>query len=234
MSAGTLYGIGVGPGDPELITLKAARRITACGVVASLSTNGQPGLARRIAAAHIGAHQHELALPMPMQATVERRAQAYDDAVATLVPYLDRGDDVAVLCEGDPLLYGSFIAIMKRLSLRYRCEVIPGISSIMAGAAAGLVPLAEAQSTFTIVPATLDAPRLNDVIASADGVAILKLGRHAQKVRNLLAACGRLDTALYVERIGQSEGRCQAFADVAPADVPYFALVLSPAPGAPA
>lgn len=223
---GTLYGIGTGPGDPELLTLKAARLIAACRVVAYPQADGKPSLSRRIAAAHLAADVNEHPFALPMSPDGQAAQKVYDALAAQLAEDLRAGRNVAVLCEGDPLFYGSFAEVMHRLAGRFPVEVVPGVTSPQAAAAA--LPLAPVQrnQSYTVLPAPLPDEALAAKLAQTDAAAILKLGRHFARVRTLLNRLGLTPHAHYCERIGQPEQRLAPLADTPQDRAPYFALIL--------
>lgn len=224
--SGTLCGVGVGPGDPELVTLKAARLIGAAEVLAwPAQAGGGHGLARRIVSDLVRPAVREIAIDMPMQVERGPAQAAYDRAAAEIAAELDGGRDVVFLCEGDPFFYGSFMYLFARLSGRYRVEVVPGVSSLTAGAARAGLPLAARNEVVTVLPGPLDDAALAARIAAADSVAILKLGRHAGRVRDLVARSGWLDRSVYIERATQPEEVILPLAD-APDAAPYFSLAL--------
>ena len=173
---GLLSGIGVGPGDPDLITLKALKALQGAQVVAYPAPPEGESLARSIAAPHFPGGQEEIAIRMPLEPGRFPAAEVYDEAAATLGARLDGGRDVAVLCEGDPFVYGSFLYLFERLARRHRVEVIPGVSSPMACAAALGLPLAARNDVLAVIPAPLDDQRLTAQLANCDAAAIVKVG----------------------------------------------------------
>lgn len=224
---GCLYGLGIGPGDPELLTLKAHRILTAVPVIAYPTPERGKALARAIVADFIRPDQIELSIPLPF--SVQRSAQPhYDIAAEQIAEHLSAGRDVAVLCEGEPMLYGSFIYLFQRLAKQFPTEVVPGISSTMASAAMLGAPITCRNDVLSIMPATLDAETLRDRLAAVDAAVIIKLGRHFAKVRNVLDQLGLLDRALYIERATQPNQRIVAITEVDPAEVPYWSLILIP------
>jgi precorrin-2/cobalt-factor-2 C20-methyltransferase len=225
MAAGQLFGLGLGPGDPELVTLKALRLLRAAQIVAYPAPQGGDSFARGIVAEWLRPAQREIAIDFPMRPGAPPAA-IYDRATATLAGELDQGRNVAFLCQGDPFFYGSFAAIFTRLAPRYRVIVVPGVSSLTACAAAAATPLVQRDETVTVIPATLDETELASRLAQCEVAAIVKLGRHAGKLRSVLHALGLLDGAIYVERASQPRQRVARFADVDPASVPYFAMAL--------
>src|SRR5438874_9510400 len=189
--SGRLYGLGVGPGDPEPLTLKALRLLRAVPVVAYPAPEHGDSFARSIVAAWIGGRQREIAIRFPMRAGPPPVA-IYDDAAAALAAELDAGHDVALLCQGDPLFYGSFINVFTRLVGRYQIEIVPGVPSLTACAAAAAIPLVSRDDTLAIIPATLDEDQITAQLAASDTAAIVKLGRHLPKVRRGLNRLGLL------------------------------------------
>ncbi len=224
---GRLYGLGIGPGDPELLTLKAHRILTSVPVIAYPTMENGKVLARAIVADFIRPEQIEI--PMPLPFSVERSSQPYYDIAAEkIAAHLEAGRDVAVLCEGEPMLYGSFMYLFNRLSSRFVTEVVPGISSTMASAAMLGVPITYRNDVLSIMPATLDEKTLRDRLAVADAAEIIKLGRHFATVHAILQELGLLDRALYIERATQPSQKIIPIKTVDAAQVPYWALILIP------
>jgi precorrin-2/cobalt-factor-2 C20-methyltransferase len=226
---GRLLGIGVGPGDPELLTMKAVRIINESPVIAYVSAGGRPSMARQIVEQYLPAGQLEINLTLPMQLIPEIAQAAYEEGAARIGAELERGRDVAVLCEGDPFIYGSFAQLLDRLGERYPTEVVPGIASFTAAAAAARAPLVVRTQTLTVLPATLPADELAAHLARADAAAILKLGRHFARVREVIAELGLLDRAIYVEHASAPRERVLPLTDLAVHEAPYFSLLLLPA-----
>jgi precorrin-2/cobalt-factor-2 C20-methyltransferase len=228
--SGRLYGLGLGPGDPELLTLKAARILAAVPVVAYPALEDGDSFARSIAAAHLRPGIREIVMRVPMSTDPTVALAAYDKAAMEIAAALDAGDDVAVLCQGDPFFYGSFMYVHARLADRFAVEVVPGVTSLTAVAAAGGRPLVARNETLAVLPATLAEEALVGRLAEADAAAIVKLGRHLPKVRAVLARLGRDADAVYVERASLPQQRVAPLAE-APDDAPYFSMVLVPGRG---
>ncbi|MFF8788979.1 precorrin-2 C(20)-methyltransferase [Streptomyces sp. NPDC015125] len=233
---GRLYGVGLGPGDPSLMTVRAVEVIAGADVIAYHSARHGRSIARSIAAAHLRADHIEEALVYPV--TTEstdhpggyRGAldEFYESAAARLAAHLDAGRTVAVISEGDPLFYGSYQHMHKRLAHRYPTEVIPGVTSISAAAARLGKPLAEADEVLTILPGTLPEEELTARLASTDTAVVMKLGRTFPTVRRAMERSGRLPEAHYVERATMSGERTRKLADIDAETVPYFSVSVVP------
>ncbi|HYD69960.1 precorrin-2 C(20)-methyltransferase [Azospirillum sp.] len=224
---GTLYGVGVGPGDPDLITLKALKILRTTPVVAYLAADAAESLARAIAAPHLPGGQAEVVIRVPMRTDPTPGQAVYDRAAEELAAHLEAGRDVAVLCEGDPLLYGSFQYLLNRLAGRAEVRVVPGVTSLTAASAAALAPLASRNDALAVLPAPLDAGVLRDRLRAADAAVIVKLGRHLPKVRAVLDELGLLHRAVYVERVSMDGQRILPLAQV-DGPAPYFSMILVP------
>jgi precorrin-2 C20-methyltransferase/precorrin-3B C17-methyltransferase len=233
---GRFYGVGLGPGDPELITLKAARLIAAADVIAFHAGVGKQSNARRIAADVIpsGAIEEELRYPVTTGTTAHpggyagAMAEFYEESAVRLAVHLAAGRDVVLLAEGDPMFYGSFMYMHDRLAERFPTEVVPGVPAFAAATAAVASPLVRQTDVLTILPGTLPEPELARRLADTDGAIIMKLGRTFPAVRSALAQAGRLEHAVYVERASMDSERWLPVADVDPATVPYFSLIVVP------
>jgi len=223
--AGTAWGLGVGPGDPELITLKAARILKSVPVIAYPAPETGDSLARAIAAPHLPGGQIEIVVRTPMTAERFPAQEVYDRAAAAIGGHLAEGRDVAVLCEGDPFFYGSFMYLFARLARSWRVEVVPGVSSLTACAAAARAPLAARDDVLSVIPATLPEAELVRRIGAADAAAIVKVGRHLAKARRALEACGLLADARYVERATMATERVLPLAEAGD-NAPYFSMIL--------
>ncbi|MGW7022430.1 precorrin-2 C(20)-methyltransferase [Streptomyces decoyicus] len=233
---GRLYGVGLGPGDPSLMTVRAVQVIDRADVIAYHSARHGRSIARSIAAEHLRAGHIEEALVYPV--TTEstdhpggyRGAldEFYESAAARLAAHLDAGRTVAVISEGDPLFYGSYQHMHKRLAHRYPTEVIPGVTSISAAAARLGKPLAEADEVLTILPGTLPEEELTARLASTDTAVVMKLGRTFPTVRRAMERSGRLPEAHYVERATMPGERTQMLTDIDAETVPYFSVTVVP------
>jgi precorrin-2 C20-methyltransferase/precorrin-3B C17-methyltransferase len=234
--SGKLYGVGLGPGDPSLMTLRAVEAIAEADVVAYHCARHGRSIARSIAAKHIREDHIEERLMYPL--TVETTDHPggyrgalndfYEEASARLAAHLDAGRTVAVLAEGDPLFYGSYQHMHKRLAHRYETEVVPGVTSVSAAAATIGKPLVEAEEVLTIIPGTLPEDELTARIAATDSAVVMKLGRTFPAVRRALERTDRLADAHYVERATMEGCRTAPLSEVDPETVPYFSVAVLP------
>ncbi len=229
-NCGRLYGLGIGPGDPELLTMKAVRILKAVPVIAYPTLENGKFLARAIVSEYISPDKIEI--PMPLPFSVERSSQPYYDiGAAKIAEHLDAGRDVAVLCEGDPFLYGSFMYIYSRLQDKYPTEVVPGISSTLGSASALGVPLTYRNDVLSIMPATLPTEILSARLTVADAAVIIKLGRHFAKVRQVLINTGLFERALYIERATMPNQRIVPIQEITSSEVTYWSLIMIPSQG---
>lgn len=224
--SGALIGVGVGPGDPELVTLKAVRLARAAPVLAYAAPEAGDSMARAIMAPHLAGGQIEIVIRMPLAADRFPSHDVFDLAAHDIAQHLDAGRDVAALCLGDPLFYGSFMYLLARLAGRYRTLIVPGVSSIAAASASLGMALAARNDTFAVVPAPLHDAAIERLLAASDGAALVKLGRHFSRMRVLLQRIGLADKARYIERASQAGERIIPLDDVDPAAVPYFSLIV--------
>ncbi|MFE1843329.1 precorrin-2 C(20)-methyltransferase [Streptomyces sp. NPDC059515] len=234
--SGKLYGVGLGPGDPSLMTVRAVEVIAEADVVAYHSARHGRSIARSIAARHLRADHIEERLVYPVTTGTTDHPGGYQGAMddfyaeasARLAAHLDAGRTVAVLAEGDPLFYGSYMHMHKRLADRYDTEVIPGVTAVSAAAARLGAPLAEGEEVLTVLPGTLPEEELTARLAATDVAVVMKLGRTFPKVRRALEDAGRLAEARYVERATMDGERLAPLADVDAESVPYFSVAVLP------
>lgn len=237
MSArGTLWGVGLGPGDPELVTVKAARVIGEVDVVAYHSARHGRSIARTIAEPYLrgGQVEEHLVYPLTTETTDHPGGYAgamedfYQQSADVIATHLDAGRDVALLAEGDPLFYSSYMHMHTRLTERFDAVIVPGVTSVSAGSAAIGRPLVQGDEVLSILPGTLPPDELRRRLADTDAAVIMKLGRSYPAVREALSAIGRLDEAFYVERASTPQQRVLPAADVDETTVPYFSLAMLP------
>ena len=236
---GHLYGVGVGPGDPGLITLRAAGLIESADVLAYHRAAHRSSTARAIAAAHVrgGVVEEELVYPVTTGTTDHpggyygALADFYAECAERLRAHLAAGRSVVVIAEGDPLFYGSFMYVHDALREDFPTEVVPGITAMAAASAAVGTGLCRHEDTLTVLPGTLPVPELARRLADTDAAIIMKLGRTFAGVREALRQAGMLERAVYVERASYPGELVMPAAEVDEGRVPYMSLVVVPGEG---
>lgn len=233
---GRLFGLGVGPGDPELITVKALRLLRAAPVVGYFVAKGKKSNAFGIIEDYL--HDAQVKVPLVYPVTTEKLEPPlcyediirdfYDTAAVELAVYLDSGRDVAVICEGDPFFYGSYMYLHDRLGHRYDTDVVPGVCSMLGGAAVLGAPLVYRNQTLSVISGVLPEEDLKYRLAAADAAVVMKLGRNFQKVRRVLDELDLARRALYVERATMRNQRIVPLDEVDPMASPYFSLIVIP------
>lgn len=226
VDAARVWGIGVGPGDPELLTLKALRLIGAAEVIAYPAPEQGESFARSIVAGHLSGQQREIAIRMALGDGSFPKADIYARAAAQILDEVAAGRRVAVLCEGDPFFYGSFIYLYERLADRCPVALIPGVSSLMACADAARTPLALRNQSLTVLPGPLPEADLRYRLDQCEAAAIIKVGRHLPKIRAVLEALGLADRACYVERASLATERVLPLREAGEGEAPYFSMIL--------
>ena len=233
---GTLIGVGVGPGDPELLTLKAIRVLKEVEVIAHFAKAGNASNARATIVDHIRPDMTELTFRYPVTTEIprntpdycDRMRTFYDDSAATVAAHLDAGHRVAVICEGDPLFYGSYMHLHVRLAARYPTEVVAGVTGMSGCWSAVATPIAQGNDVFTVLPGTLSENELERRLEDANCAVIMKLGRNLPKVRRALRRAGRLDRAIYVERGTTANAASMRLTAKMDDEAPYLSMVLVP------
>lgn len=238
---GRLLGLGVGPGDPELITLKALRLLQSAPVVGyfvakAKANKGQGGNAFGIIEAHLSDAQRRLPLVYPV--TTEKLeppltyedviADFYDTCAAQIALELDAGRDVAVICEGDPFFYGSYMYLHDRLAERYEAEVVPGVCSMLGCTSVLGTPLVYRNQSLSVLSGVLPEEELEQRLRSAEAAVVMKLGRNFDKVRRVLQRLGLAERAHYVERATMHNQQIVPLDQVDPLASPYFSMILVP------
>ncbi len=234
--SGRLIGVGTGPGDPELLTLKAVRALAEADVVAHFAKAGRVGNARTIVAGHMRPEVCELPLHYPVTTEIDKHAPEYGSAIAgffadaaeAVEAHLRAGRTVAVLSEGDPLFYGSYMHLHVRLAPRYAAEIIPGVSAMSGAWSQAGLPLMQGDDVLGVLPGTLPEADLVRWLAEAEAAVIMKVGRNLPKIRRALALAGKLERAVYVERATMAGTLTVPLGARGDEPAPYFSLVLVP------
>ena len=236
---GTLYGIGVGPGDVRYLTLRAAGLVRAVDTVAFFAKRGHPGNARRIVAPLMAEGRHEMRLEYPVTNEIpaehpdyqQKIACFYRESAAELAALLRRGQSVGLLAEGDPFFYGSFMHMWRRLAPDFPVEVVPGVTGMSGCWTRANVPMTWGNDTLAVLPGTLGEEQLVERLRRTDAAVIMKVGRNLGKVRRAVEAAGLLSRAVYVERGTMQDERILPLADCSEPVGAYFATVLIPGEG---
>ena len=223
---GKLIGIGVGPGDPELLTLKAHRLLTNARIVAYPAPDSGESFARSIVAEFMPEGAVEIPIIVPMRVERFPAKAVYDKAAETIGEHLRSGEDVVVLCEGDPFFYGSYMYLYERLAGEFTCEVVPGVSSLMASSAALGRPLAARNDVLTIIPGPSSDEVIRGKLANSDAIAFIKVGRHLSRLRDLIADAGLLGQAAYLQRVTLNNQKLFPLANLTEDVAPYFSIIL--------
>jgi len=229
---GTFIGVGVGPGDPELITLKALRLIQRAPVISFLVNDKGHSQGKAIASEAFVANdssvvfeQKQLPVTMPMSTDRSLANAAYDDAAHVIAEQLQQGLDVVFICEGDPLFFGSFAYLLERLQNDYAIQVVPGISSVNASASALQLPLTMLKESFAVISGRHGDEHIRQTLENHDSVVIMKAGRARPRILQALADTGRLLEANYLENIGRmDEVILKDIRALAAEPGPYFSL----------
>ena len=223
---GALFGVGVGPGDPELITLKALRCIETADIITYPKLEDTPSFARTIVAEFISDTQEEFPITIPMLVDPKPAQKAYAAAAKTIAEKLEQGKIVTALCEGDPFFYGTFQFLFSHLANSYRVEIVPGVSSLMSCAASTSMPLSARNDILTILPAPLNNETLCARLDDTDAAAIIKIGRHFNRIHELIQTLGLEKHARYIERSTLPMERVLPLKSVDGHKVPYFSMIL--------
>lgn len=238
-TAGTLYGVGVGPGDVRYMTLRAAALVHAVDTVAFFAKRGHDGNARRIVAPLMADGRRELRLEYPVTDEIPAADPAYRRAIAdfyatssdALAAELQAGRSVGLLAEGDPFFYGSFMHMWRRLHERFPVEVVPGVTGMSGCWTRANTPITWGDDVLTVMPGTLTEDALVERLLRSDASVIMKIGRNFAKVKRAVDAAGLTSRAVYVERGTMQAERVLPLAEQNGEIGPYFAMVLIPGEG---
>jgi len=239
MSTGTIYGVGLGPGDPDLMSVKADRLVRSAREVAYFRKAGRSGQSRRIVEGMLRDDVVEHALEYPVTTEIPFSDPRYNEVLSAfyarcaerLRALAGDGHDVVVLCEGDPLFYGSFMHLHTRLSEHAHVEVVPAITGMSGAWTAVNTPMTWGDDILSVLMATLPSDELTRRVADTDALVIMKIGRHIGKVREALRKAGKLEAACIVEYATMPNQQVRRLVDVNDETVPYFSIVTVPGQG---
>ncbi|WP_148862709.1 precorrin-2 C(20)-methyltransferase [Marinobacter fonticola] len=233
MKMGRIYGVGLGPGAQDLMSVRADRLIRDTRHVAYFRKKGRTGHARGIVEGMLADTAVELPMEYPVTTEIpvsdprynELLAAFYEASIRRLVEIAQSGEDVVVLCEGDPFFYGSFMHLYTRLNGRVAVSVVPGITGMSAAWTATGRPVTWGDDVMTVLMGTLPEADLAERIARTDALVVMKIGRNLDKVRRALEQTGRTDEAWLIEYAAMAEERVVPFRE-AGETVPYFSILL--------
>jgi precorrin-2/cobalt-factor-2 C20-methyltransferase len=234
MSSGTVFGVGLGPGDPDLMSVRADRLVRGAAHVAYFRKAGRPGRARAIVEGMLRPDAVEIAMEYPVTTEIPLDDPAYGESLSGFYAEVAErlrsvalsGADVVVLCEGDPFFYGSFMHLHARLKEDVPVEVVPAITGMSAAWTATDLPVTWGDDVLTVLLGTMAEAELARRMADTDALVVMKVGRNLPKVRDALATAGRLDRAWLVECASMSEERVVPLVDASPRKAPYFSIVV--------
>jgi precorrin-2/cobalt-factor-2 C20-methyltransferase len=235
-----LFGVGLGPGDPDYMTVRARDIILKADRLVHFCKRGRRGNARVTADAIIApdaAREIELAFPVTTEVPVEEEGYAgpiaafYDAAAERLADEMEAGRTIAVLCDGDPFFYGSFMHLWRRLAQRFPTEVVPGVTGMAGAWTQAAAPITWGDDVMTVLPGTLAEGELTRRLVDTDAAVIMKLGRNLPKVRRALQQAGLINRAIYVERATMADQRVVRLAEKPDDEAPYFSMILVPGEG---
>ncbi|WP_291633710.1 precorrin-2 C(20)-methyltransferase [Bosea sp. (in: a-proteobacteria)] len=235
-----LFGVGLGPGDPDYMTVRARDIILKADRLVHFCKRGRRGNARVTADAIIApdtAREIELAFPVTTEVPVEEEGYAgpiaafYDAAAERLADEMAAGRTIAVLCDGDPFFYGSFMHLWRRLAQRFPTEVVPGVTGMAGAWTRAAAPITWGDDVMTVLPGTLAEGELTRRLVDTDAAVIMKLGRNLPKVRRALQQAGLINRAIYVERATMADQRVVRLAEKPDDEAPYFSMILVPGEG---
>ncbi|WPE21878.1 Precorrin-2 C(20)-methyltransferase [Shinella zoogloeoides] len=233
---GKLYGVGTGPGDPELLTLKAVRAIGEADVLAWFAKAGGTGNGRAIVEGLLKPGMVELPLHYPVTVEIDKEHEDYKSRITAfynasavaVAEHLAAGHTVAILSEGDPMFYGSYMHLHVRLAGRFSTEVIPGITAMSGCWSLSGLPIVQGDDVLSVLPGTMGEEQLSRRLGDTEAAVIMKVGRNLPKIRRALSNAGRLGEAVYVERGTTPAGKSMRLSEKLDDTAPYFSLVLVP------
>ena len=221
-----IWGLGIGPGDPDLITLKALKILQEVDVIAYPTLDGGESLVRSIAKPHLTSNQEEIIISIPMLSDRYPAQGVYDSAAIKISAAVHAGKSVAILCEGDPFFYGSFMYLFVRLSENHLVRVVPGVTSLAACSSALALPLAARNDVISVIPGPLDEKALEERLLTTNVAAIIKVGRHLGKIKRILRKIGVIDNAHYIERATMDNQHIRLLSEMDGDTAPYFSMII--------
>ncbi|MBU2981654.1 precorrin-2 C(20)-methyltransferase [Lentibacter algarum] len=234
MKGGTIFGVGLGPGNPELMSVKADRLVRGAAHIAYFRKAGRKGQSRQIVEGMLAANVTEFAMEYPVTTEIplsdprynEVLSEFYESCTAHLRALAETGEDVIVLCEGDPFFYGSFMHLYTRLQGNTQVEVIPAITGMSAAYTTTGQPITWGDDIMSVLMATLPEDALTEAMQAADAIIVMKIGKNIDKLRRALKAAGKFEAAWIVEYASMPNQKMRLLSDTGSEPVPYFSIVV--------
>lgn len=234
MSAGTIYGVGLGPGDPELMSVRADRLVRNATHIAYFRKAGRPGRSRTIVEGMLRPDVVEIAMEYPVTTEIplddpayaESLAGFYEEVAEDIRKTARTGADIVVLCEGDPFFYGSFMHLYTRVKDHLPVQVVPAITGMSASWTATGIPITWGDDVLSVLLGTMSEEDLTRHMIAADAIVVMKVGRNLPKVRRALQRAGKADRAWLVECASMAEERALPLAEAGERASPYFSIIL--------
>tara|TARA_B100000780_G_C21068449_1_gene429772 strand:+ start:424 stop:1152 length:729 start_codon:yes stop_codon:yes gene_type:complete len=234
MTAGTIYGVGLGPGDLDLLSVKSDRLVRNAKHVAFFRKAGRKGQARQIAEPILLKDAIEFAMEYPVTTEIpvgdprynEILSAFYEDCAVHLRVLAQSGEDVVVLCEGDPFFYGSFMHMYERLKNDVHVDVVPAITGMSGAWTATGHPITWGDDVLTVLMGTLPEDELSRRMADTDALVVMKIGRNIDKVRAALRTAGKFDHAWLVEFATMPNQTVSKLSDAGDKVTPYFSIIV--------
>ena len=234
MSNGTIYGVGVGPGDPDLISLKAYNIIKKAKCIAYFKKKEKNGIAYGIIKQYLKKNIFEIVMPYPITTEIsflsleykKVLSDFYDDCCKRILSEINQNSDVIILCEGDPFFYGSFMHIHTRLYNKTKIIVVPGITGMSAAWTATNLPITWGDDILTVIMGTMEKKEIIKRIQNSDALVFMKIGKHFQKICQILKELSLFDCAYLVENASMLNEKVRKLKEVQETSLPYFSIII--------
>ena len=234
MKKGKIYGIGLGPGDPALITLKSANLIKSSDYIFFFKKKNSESRAFSIVKEIIKDNAFKIALEFPITTEIDSMRKEYknimknfyEQCVIKIDNILKKSCDICLLCEGDPFFYGSFIHIFQRLKERFDIEIVPGVTGMSGAWSSSKIPMVSGNEIMTIIMGTLDEAKLKIQIKKSDVLVIMKIGKNFKKIFKVLKEQNLLDKAYLISNATTKKEKIYKLDTINAEIVPYFSIIL--------
>ena len=231
---GKIYGVGVGPGAVDLLSVRADRLVREARYIAFFRKAGRAGHARQIASTLLSKDVIELAMEYPITTEIPLSDQRYSEVLSEfykkysnkIISLSQTGIDLVILCEGDPFFYGSFMHIYSRVKDKCPVEVVPAITGMSAAWTATDIPITWGDDILTVLMGTLDKTTLEKQLQDTNAAIIMKIGHNLPKIKKALERTGRFYDAFIVEYAAMDKQTVQRLSDYNTENAPYFSIII--------